>query len=73
MNAELEIGGVYFPTLLASVALAAIPFLILRAVLLQVGLYRWIWHRALFDIAVYVVFVALIDRNYSFLFHQVFP
>lgn len=67
MNAELDLAGIYFPTLLASLVLAALPFLILRAIFQRTGLYRWIWHRALFDIAIYVVLVAAIDRNYSLL------
>lgn len=67
MNAELDLAGIYFPTLLASLTLAAVPFLILRAGFQRIGLYRWIWHRSLFDIAIYVVLVAVIDRNYSLL------
>ena len=61
MNGELNLGGVFIPPLLAFSFLAALPFALLRKVFLLTGLYRLVWHRALFDIALYVVLVGLFD------------
>ena len=53
--------GFYLPPLLAWAALALLPFLGLRWVLARMGFYRFVWHRPLFDTALYVlVFGAVI-------------
>ncbi|MFG1210490.1 DUF1656 domain-containing protein [Xanthobacter autotrophicus DSM 431] len=55
MPAEIDIFGVYLPTilLLALVAMA-VTRLISRG-LTRAGLGRLIWHRALFDLAVFIL------------------
>ncbi|MGR7995728.1 DUF1656 domain-containing protein [Xanthobacter sp. ZOL 2024] len=55
MPAEIDIFGVYLPTflLLAPVAMA-VTRLISRG-LTRAGLGRLIWHRALFDLAVFIL------------------
>lgn len=61
MNGELDLGGVFIPPLLAFAFLAALPFVVLRKLFQLAGLYRLVWHRALFDIALYVALIGLID------------
>ncbi|HEY0232284.1 MAG TPA: DUF1656 domain-containing protein [Dokdonella sp.] len=47
--------GIYVPVLLALMALAYVLNGALRRVLARLGAYRWIWHPALFNLAMYVV------------------
>jgi hypothetical protein len=60
MIPEIDIGGVFVPGLLV---LAVIAFLIsvpLRRVLAWTGFYRLVWHRALFDVALFVVLLGAV-------------
>ena len=61
MTGEFDIYGVYFP---AFVVFAAIAFLlqvvVINRLLNAVGFYRWVWHRALFDLAVYVILLGVV-------------
>lgn len=50
-----EAFGFYLPPLLMWAALALLPFLVLRGLLGAAGFYRLVWHRALFDAALYVI------------------
>ncbi|MDB5968423.1 MAG: rane protein [Hydrocarboniphaga sp.] len=54
MNADLDLYGVFFPMLLAYMAMAYATKAGLRLVLLRVGFYRWVWHPALFNLALFV-------------------
>ncbi len=55
MSGEVDIGGVYAPSLLIW-ALVALAFsLPLRWVLTRAGAYRFVWHRGLFDIALVIL------------------
>jgi hypothetical protein len=58
---ELDIGGIYLPTLLGIMGLAYGLFLALHAVLNRLHFYRLVWHRALFNIALYAVLVSAVD------------
>ena len=54
MRYEIDIFGVLAPSLLLWLVVAYGLFALLRAVLERTGFYRAVWHRALFDLAVYV-------------------
>ena len=55
MNGEIDVYGLYVPTLLL-LALAALGVTRLAARLLAwCGAYRLVWHPALFDVALYVL------------------
>ncbi len=55
MIAELDIHGVFIPALLAW-ALIALPVTALfKGVLERLGAYRFVWHRPLFDLALFVI------------------
>ena len=61
MIGEFDIYGVYFP---AFAIFAAIAFLlqvvIIRRLLDACGVYRLVWHRALFDFAIYVILLGVV-------------
>lgn len=47
--------GFYLPPIMLWAVLALVPFLVLRLALQGFGLYRFVWHRALFNVALYVL------------------
>ncbi|WP_337267243.1 DUF1656 domain-containing protein [Oryzifoliimicrobium ureilyticus] len=55
MPAEFDIYGVYVPRLLVLMVLALIALLLLRRLLAWSGAYQLVWHRGLFDLAVYIL------------------
>jgi hypothetical protein len=57
MTGELDLYGVFLPDLLVWMLVAFAISLPLRWLLDRCGLYRLIWHRPLFDLALYVVVV----------------
>jgi Protein of unknown function (DUF1656) len=60
MTNELDIYGVFLPALFAWMLIAFVVSVPLRRILAWSGFYRFIWHRPLFDIALYVVLVGTI-------------
>jgi Protein of unknown function (DUF1656) len=55
MTAEIDLYGVFIPTLLVWIG-AALPLTAaLRRLLRWFGLYRLVWHRPLFDLALLVI------------------
>ena len=55
MIAEINLDGMYLPTLLL---LAIAAFFLTKLVvflLARLGLYRWVWHPALFDFSLFIV------------------
>ena len=61
MIGEFDIYGVYFPSfaVFASIAFLLQVFVVNRF-LNAVGFYRWVWHRALFDLAVFVILLGAV-------------
>jgi hypothetical protein len=60
MTGELDIYGVFVPSLTAWMILAFLISLIVRWVLARTGFYRLVWHRPLFDLALYVVLLGCV-------------
>jgi hypothetical protein len=60
MNGELDVYGVFLPSLAAWMLLAFLLSLVLRRVLGRIGFYRLVWHRPLFDLALYVVLLGCV-------------
>ncbi len=52
---EIDIGGVYVPAALVWAGAAFALCIIVERVLEPVGFYRLVWHRALFDMALFVI------------------
>jgi protein AaeX len=57
---ELDIYGVYVPIFVVVAAVAFLFQILLKRVLDACGLYRFLWHRALFDLAIYVILLGLV-------------
>jgi hypothetical protein len=55
MIGEIDIHGVFVPALLLSAIAAFALSALLRRVLAALGLYRFVWHRSLFDMAMLVI------------------
>ena len=55
MIAEINLFGVFINAGLASAGMAALLLIALRKLLNASGLYRWVWHPALVDVALFVL------------------
>jgi hypothetical protein len=58
MRYEIDLFGVIVPSLLLWSVLAYVLARIVSKAIARVGLYRHMWHSALFDVALYVCLVA---------------
>ena len=57
---EFDIYGVYFPAFAVLAAIAFVLQLAIRRLLAACGVYRFVWHRALFDLAIYVILLGVV-------------
>lgn len=55
MTPELNLSGVYVHPLLAAAVLAFVAGRLIELLLARLRLYRFIWHRGLFDVAMSVI------------------
>lgn len=55
MTGEIDVYGVYVPGLLALMLATLLVSLLVRRALAWSGAYAFVWHRGLFDVALYVV------------------
>ncbi|WP_079432871.1 DUF1656 domain-containing protein [Zoogloea sp. LCSB751] len=62
MIGELNLDGVLVSSILVSTPLAFVFSFLLRRVFSLVGLYRIVWHPALFDAAVFMIVWSLVIR-----------
>lgn len=51
----VEFLGFYWPPLMLWAGAATIPFVVLRWLLARLTFYRFVWHRPLFNLALYVL------------------
>ncbi len=58
MIGDLGVGGVFVPSLLVWLLVALALNAALRRLLSAAGFYRLVWHRALFDTALFVILLA---------------
>ena len=59
MIGEASVYGLYVPWLLLLAMAAAVLLWVARRLLTGTGVYRWVWHPALFDTALYVLLLYL--------------
>lgn len=66
---DVEFVGFYLPPMLLWAGAALIPFAIVRWLLDRYGLYRFVWHRSLFNLALYLLLIsgAVLFGNLSWL------
>jgi protein AaeX len=57
---EFDIYGVYFPAFVVFAAIALLLQLVINRFLNAFGFYRLVWHRALFDLAVFVILLGVV-------------
>ncbi|MFK4441680.1 undecaprenyl pyrophosphate phosphatase UppP [Caballeronia udeis] len=60
MIGEIDIYGVYLPAVLVLMLVSYLFCLIVTRVFARVGLYRFIWHRSIFDLAIYVIVLGVV-------------
>jgi hypothetical protein len=60
MIGEFDIYGVYFPLFIVAVVIAFIFHLAVRRLFDSLGVYRFVWHRPLFDMAIYVILLGVV-------------
>jgi len=61
MIGEIDIFGVLAPPLLAWLGVALVLSAALRWVLNRLGVYRYVWHRPLFDLALLVILLGCVS------------
>lgn len=59
MLPELNIYGLYIPGFFGLMLVAYITSLIVHRVASRTGFYAFVWHRAAFDLAVYVIILGI--------------
>ena len=60
MTGEIDLNGVFLSSVLVSALIALAAAFVLRRLLSWVGAYRFVWHPALFDTAVFVILWAAV-------------
>ena len=61
MIGELDISGIFLPTVLVMMVFTYGLLLLLHGVLNRLHFYRLVWHRALFNVALYAVLLGAVD------------
>jgi hypothetical protein len=57
---EFDIYGVYVPAFAIYAAIALLPQIAIMRLLDACGFYRLVWHRALFDLTIYVIVLGVV-------------
>jgi hypothetical protein len=60
VNGEFDIYGVYFPAFAAFAGIAFLLLMVIKRPLDAIGFYRLVWHRALFELAIYVILLGVV-------------
>jgi hypothetical protein len=60
MIGEFDIYGVYFPAFAVFAATALLLQIVIMRLLDACGFYRLVWHRALFDLTIYVIVLGIV-------------
>jgi hypothetical protein len=60
MIGEIDIFGVFVPAILVLMLIAYLIGIVLRMALTRVGIYRYVWHRSIFDLSLYVLVLGLV-------------
>lgn len=60
MMGEFDIGGVLLSSVFVTALIALAAAFVVRRLLTRVGAYRFVWHPALFDLALFVILWAAV-------------
>jgi hypothetical protein len=55
---DVDFLGLYVPSIVLWAILACLPFIVLRWLIFVSGLYRFLWHRPLFNMALYILILS---------------
>jgi hypothetical protein len=61
MIGDIDISGVFLPTLLVLMGITYVLFLGVHALLTRTHFYRLVWHRALFNVGLYALLLGVVD------------
>lgn len=61
MPAEIDVYGVYIPRLLVLMLATLVVSAVVRRLLALTGAYSLVWHRGLFDLALYVLLLGAVS------------
>ncbi|MHC8398348.1 DUF1656 domain-containing protein [Pseudomonas sp. MDT1-17] len=61
MIGDLDFSGVFLPTLLVLMGITYMFYLLVHGLLTRLHFYRLVWHRALFNVALYAVLLGAVD------------
>jgi len=67
MIGDLDISGVFLPTLLVLMGITYVLYLVVHGLLTRVHFYRLVWHRALFNVGLYALLLGAVDSLSRFL------
>ena len=65
MIGEFDIYGVYLPSFLAFATIAFLLQLAVKRMFDACGIYRYVWHRPLFDLAIFVILLGVVTAGGS--------
>jgi hypothetical protein len=60
MIGEIDVYGVFLPSVLVLMLVSYLLCQIITRVFARVGLYRFVWHRSIFDLAIYVLVLGVV-------------
>ncbi|MDN7184466.1 DUF1656 domain-containing protein [Caballeronia sp. SEWSISQ10-4 2] len=60
MIGEIDIYGVFLPAVLILMLVSYLFCLVVTRVFARVGIYRFVWHRSIFDLAIYVIVLGIV-------------
>ena len=60
MLKEINLDGIFIAPFAGYLAVALILFFPLRLLFDRFAIHRWVWHRPLFDISIFVIILSLI-------------
>jgi hypothetical protein len=63
MLKEVNLDGIFVAPFALDLFIALLVFLPLRTAFDRYAVQRWVWHRPLFDIAIFVIIVSLIGLS----------
>ncbi|NWA04965.1 DUF1656 domain-containing protein [Pseudomonas gingeri] len=61
MIGDVDISGVFLPTLLVLMGITYALYLVVHGLLTRCHFYRLVWHRALFNVGLYALLLGVVD------------
>lgn len=61
MIGDLDVSGVFLPTLLVLMGITYALYLVVHGLLTRFHFYRLVWHRALFNVGLYALLLGAVD------------